>query len=393
MRREISLGLLYSVTGTYGAMGRDSLDGALLALDEINGDETCPIRFKVISKDPGGNIDSYHRMSEEILREDGCRHVVGTITSIGRKEVIPIIEKHDALLWYALPYEGFEACENVIYTGAAPNQHILPLFAHLIPTYGNRVYLTGSNYIWGWETNRIARELVLATEGEILGERYLPMDDCDVARMIAEIEQKRPDFILNNLIGSSSYAFLQAYHALGKRDSDFLPAKRPVVSCDLTECELSDIGFEAAAGHLCSAVYFEGVDNPLNTQFRAKVSEKFGSARPLSAFLVGSYAAIHMLAEAIADAGTDEIEPVKKALFSKTFETAQGPITIDAKTNHAALIPHLGRINDHGGFDIVLAAEAPVAADPYLVDFDPQVFADQVARDTEAGARHLRLVK
>ncbi|WP_282606076.1 transporter substrate-binding domain-containing protein [Pelagibius sp. Alg239-R121] len=393
MRREIPLGLLYSVTGTYGAIGRDALDGALLALEEINRDETRPISFKAVSKDPGGNIDSYHRMSEAMLREQGCRHVVGTITSIGRKEVIPIIEKYDALLWYILPYEGFEACENVIYTGAAPNQHILPLFAHLIPTYGNRVYLTGSNYIWGWETNRIARELVLATKGEILGERYLPLDDTDVERMITEVEQKRPDFILNNLIGTSSYAFLQAYHQLGLKDADFLPAKRPVVSCDLTECELADIGFEAAAGHLCSAVYFEDVDNPLNALFRTKVTEKFGADRPLSAFLVGGYAAIHMIAEAIAGAGTDEIEPVKQALFTKTFDTAQGPITIDAKTNHAALIPHLGRINDKGGFDIVLAAESPVPADPYLVDFDPQAFAEEVGRARTDGSSHLRLVK
>src|SRR3546814_8280958 len=89
-----------------------------------------------------------------MLRERGCRHVIGTITSIGRKEVIPIIEKYDALLWYMCPYEGFECCENVIYTGASPNQHIVPMFRYLLPRYGKRVYLVGSNYIWGWETNR-----------------------------------------------------------------------------------------------------------------------------------------------------------------------------------------------------------------------------------------------
>src|SRR3546814_16003075 len=61
------------------------------------------------------------------------------------------------------PYEGFECCENVIYTGASPNQHIVPLFRYLLPRYGKRVYLVGSNYIWGWETNRTARELVQAS--------------------------------------------------------------------------------------------------------------------------------------------------------------------------------------------------------------------------------------
>lgn len=394
MRRDIALGLLYSVTGTYGAIGRDALDGARLALDEINAEPDSRVGFTAVIEDPGGSIDNYHAMTEAMLRRHGCRHVVGTITSIARKEVIPTIEKHDALLWYVLPYEGFEACENVIYAGAAPNQHILPLFAHMLANYGKRVYLTGSNYVWGWEVNRIARELIAATGGEVLGERYLPLGDLDVARMISEIERKRPDFILNNLIGSSSYAFLKAYHRLGQRDAGFRSARRPVTSCDLTECELADIGAAAAEGHLCSAVYFERIESPLNRAFRAKVTKRYGAGRPLSAFLVAGYEAIRMLASCVVEAGTDEIEAVKDALFAKTFETAMGSIAIDPRTNHAALTPYLGRIDADCGFEIVEAAAAPVAADPYLVEFDARSFAEQVAT-ARAGtaAGHLKVVK
>ena len=394
MRREVSLGLLYSVTGTYAAIGRDAQDGAELAIEEINSDESNPTRFSVVSSDPGASIENYHRMSEAMLREHGCRHVVGTITSIGRKEVIPIIEKYDALLWYILPYEGFEACENVIYTGAAPNQHILPLFAHMLVNYGTRVYLTGSNYVWGWEVNRIARELIAATGGEVVGERYLPFDDVDVSRMISEIEQKQPDFILNNLIGTSSYAFLRAYRELGQRKSEFLSERRPVTSCDLTECELEFVGADAAEGHLCSAVYFEQIDTPQNRRFRDKVTARYGPRRPLSTFLVAGYEAIHMLAKAIAAAGTDEIELVREALYVRKFDTAMGPITIDAKTNHATLTPYLGRINAQLGFDIVEAADVAIAADPYLVDFDARKFAEQVASARRRkAADHLKVVK
>lgn len=394
MNHRVSIGLLYSVTGTYGAIGKDAQDGALLAIDEINKDLASPVRFDAVSDDPGGNIEQYHRSAGTMLRNHGCRHVLGTITSIGRKEIIPAIEKHDALLWYILPYEGFEACENVIYTGAAPNQHILPLFAYMLARYGNRVYLTGSNYVWGWEVNRIARELVAATGGEILGERYLPLDDTDVDRMIEEIERKQPDFILNNLIGTSSYAFLKAYHRLAERDPDFRADRRPVASCDLTECELAEIGAEAAEGHLCSAVYFEKLDNPLNRRFREKVTARFGAGRPLSTFLVAGYETVHMLAQAIAAAGTDEIGPVKDALFARTFETAMGPITIDEKTNHASLTPYLGRINAQLGFDVIDSAGASVVADPYMVNFDARSFAEAVSAQTRLQTgNHLKVIK
>ena len=182
--------------------------------------------------------------------------MIGTVTSQARKDVIPVIEKQDAFLWYVCPYEGFEANPNVIYTGACPNQHLLPLFEHMLPAYGRRVYLTGANYIWGWEMNRLAREIVTEGGGEIVGERCLPIGDTGVERIIAEVAARRPNFILSNMLGPSNHAFLRAMRELGQRDPDFRPERCPVVSCDLTECELPEVGFGVADGQLAAASYF-----------------------------------------------------------------------------------------------------------------------------------------
>ena len=70
------------------------------------------------------------------------------------KEVLPYFEKYDGLLWYPSHYEGFESSEHVIYTGAAPNQHIVPLADYLLQHCGTRAYCIGSNYIWAWKTTR-----------------------------------------------------------------------------------------------------------------------------------------------------------------------------------------------------------------------------------------------
>ena len=55
-----------------------------------------------------------------------------------------------------------KARRNVVYTGAAPNQHIVPLIDYLTAHHGDRAFCVGSNYIWAWENNRIMRETVLA---------------------------------------------------------------------------------------------------------------------------------------------------------------------------------------------------------------------------------------
>jgi ABC-type branched-subunit amino acid transport system substrate-binding protein len=380
MVKPVAIGILLSTTGSYAAIGRDCRDGADLALAELAENASRPVRIEAIHANPEGNPRRYLDEARAMLREAGCRHIVGTITSIARKEVIPLIEKHDGLLWYMCPYEGFEANENVIYTGACPNQHLIPLFDHLLPRHGKRGFLIGANYVWGWEMNRLARDLLLEAGGEVVGERYLPLEETDVTRLIDDIRERRPDFTLNNLIGPASYAFLRAYHTLGQQDATFRPELRPVVSCDLTECELGEIGPGIAAGNLAAASYFDALQSPANTAFKTRVAATYGVERRVSAFFEAAYTTVHMLAAAIEEAGTDDPVAVKAAVYARTFSTPHGPLRIDPRTNHSALPFHLGRIAVGGGFEIVVSRPA-LAADPYLT-----------ANRSPGGRAHLRIV-
>ena len=81
---------------------------------------------------------------------------------------VPFFEKHDALLWYPSHYEGFETSDNVVYAGAAPNQHIVPLVRHFLGQSHHRGWFVGFNYFWACENNRIMREAVSAVpDGEV----------------------------------------------------------------------------------------------------------------------------------------------------------------------------------------------------------------------------------
>ncbi len=377
MTLPIRIGILYSGRGAYGAIGRDCFDGARLAIEHL---ARRGIAVEPVYADPGGEGPRYVDLAREMLREKGCRHIVGTILSATRKEVIPLIEKHDGLLWYVAPYEGFEANESVIYTGTCPNQHLLPLFDHLVPRHGNRVFLLGANYVWGWEMNRLARELLRNTGGTVAGERFLPIDEVEIDRLVAEIAAQRPSFILNNLIGPSSYALLEAMHALGRRDPAFLPENCPVVSCDLTECELGEIAPGAAVGQLAAACYFDSIDTAENRAFKAAIAARFGAGRRVSSFFASAYTAVELCASAVESAGSDDPAAVRRALWARPHRTVEGQMRIDPETNHASLPFYLGRINGSGGFDII-ATRPAIAADPYLTG----------SRDQRT-APHLRVV-
>ncbi len=363
MREPFKIGVLYSTTGPYGAMGRDARDGAEFAFDDYRkrgGDAVELVFF-----DPHAELAAYLDGARSLIRDHGCRHIVGTITSAARKEVIPLAEKHDGLLWYMCPYEGFEANENVIYIGGCPNQHLIPLFEHLVPRHGANPYLVGANYVWGWEMNRLARELVANAGGRVLGERYLPLEETAVERIIADIAEKRPSFILNNLIGPSSYAFLAAMRELGEKDPAFLPENCPVASCDLQECELEDIAAGAAVGQLCAASYFDSLETAENTAFKARMQGWRPQERVASSVFASAYTATSLCIAAIEAAGADEPARVRAELMAKSWKTPFGDMHFDPDTNHAALPFHLGRINDHRGFDVI-ASRPALAADPYL---------------------------
>jgi ABC-type branched-subunit amino acid transport system substrate-binding protein len=393
-RATIPLGVIFSVTGSYGTVGQEMLNGALLALEEVNERREFGFTFEPIVCNPAGETTAYRTQCENILRNRTVRHILGCYTSSSRKEVIPAIEKFDALLWYPSHYEGFESSNNVIYTGASPNQHIVPLLRYMLQERGSRVYCVGSNYIWAWENNRILREIVQACGGAVLAEKYLPVGSTDIARFIAEIRALQPDFIFNTLIGESSYAFYRAYARAGAADDSIGPGKIPITSCSLSEPELVSIGPDAAAGHIASSVYFQSIERASNRRFVERYRARFGAAKVTSADAEASYIAVILLASAMHEAGTTEIDQVKRALYGCWFEAPQGPVRVDPENNHSFLTPALAVSRSDGQFDIVWTSGEPVKPDPYLVWFDVNSFKQETALPRPNGPprAHLRVV-
>jgi ABC-type branched-subunit amino acid transport system substrate-binding protein len=362
---DLQVGFLFSSTGSYELVARSMQNGALQAVEEVNG-SGLGVRIEPSICNPGGDLGQYGAQASTLLKR-GIRHVVGCYTSSARKEVIPLFEKHDALLWYPSHYEGFESSNNVIYTGAAPNQHVLPLVEHLLAHHGHRAFCVGSNYIWAWENNRILRESVTARGGSVLAERYFAVGEVEFDQVIAAIIAARPSFVFLTLIGTSAYQFFRAFRAACRARGIDQARDIPVASCSLSEPELEAIGEEAVDGHLSSSVYFCSIHSPENLRFLAAYQARFAEGPTASADAEASYNAVWLLARAAAAAGGDDPRAVKAQLIHQQLDAPQGKVWIDEQTFHAYLTPRIGRSNRAGRFDLVSEAHSPVQPDPYLV--------------------------
>jgi ABC-type branched-subunit amino acid transport system substrate-binding protein len=363
----VRIGLLFSTTGPYEAIGRSMQRGACLAIDEIASDPRFDFRIEAIPIDPGGRVEEYAHGAQHLLARERVTHVIGCYTSSSRKEVLPCFEKYDGVLWYPSHYEGFETSDNVIYTGASPNQHIVPLASYLLRKHGKNAFCVGSNYVWAWENNRILREAVHAKGGRILAERYFRVGEVDFSSVIGQIIDLRPSFIFNTLIGISSYAFFRELHRAAYARGIDQPRILPVASCSLSEPELLEIGPEACSGHISSSVYFESIDSERNKSFVRCYRKKFLDAGPTSADAEAPYIAVHLLARAIRHAGSPDMGPILAALPFVAMEAPQGKVRIDPENRHSYLTPRIGISNADGHFDIIYEAPQPVRPDPYLV--------------------------
>jgi branched-chain amino acid transport system substrate-binding protein len=364
---EVEFGVLFSRKGSYGAIGAAMHAGALLAVEEVNADASLGVRLIPRDMDPGGDAAAYVAAARLLLGDLGVTHVVGCYTSSSRKELLPYFEKHDALLWYPSHYEGFETSDNVIYTGAGPNQHVIPLTRYLSATCGLRGWFVGSNYIWAWENNRIMRETLQAAGGAVFGEPYFPVGETDLSAVVAQILDHRPSFVFNTLIGESAYAFYRTFRAEATRRGIDQARDIPVASCSLAEPELAAIGPDACDGHLSSSVYFSTVETPENARFVAAWRRRFPELGLTSADAEASYVAVHLLARALRKAGVADFQAVRAATAGLSFCAPQGPVRVDAENRHCHMAPRIGRSTAAGDFEIVFAHPAPVRPDPYLV--------------------------
>ena len=361
----IRVGLLSSTTGSTALLEQSQWRGACLAVEEINarggigGRELVALHY-----DPGSDPAACRELAERLIVRDGVNTIFGGYTSTSRKAMLPVVEKHNRLLIYAQMYEGFEYSDNIIYSGASPNQNGVQLADFMTETFGARVYFVGSSYVYPYECNRTMQELLLQhPEGAILGERYLSLDATrdQFDQVVADIGRKSPDWIFCTVIGETVPYLYDAY---ARANLD--PASMPIGSLNTSETEIHAMERGIATGHFTAAPYFQSVDTPENHRAVQHHQARFGAHTPTDMNWEAAYYQMHMFAQAFARAGSDELGIIMPHLLGLEFAAPQGRVRIDPVNHHMALYPRIGRVNADGQFTILRESKFAVGPDPYM---------------------------
>ena len=358
----IKVGILHSLSGTMAISEQSVVDAEKLAIDEINaagGVLGKPI--EAIVEDGQSDWPTFAEKAKKLIEQDQVVTVFGCWTSASRKNVLPVFEDADHMLWYPVQYEGQECSKNIFYTGAAPNQQIEPAVAWLLENKGKDFFLVGSDYVFPKTANTIIKAQLEAEGGNTVGEDYLPLGSTEVAPIVSKIKAALPDggVIFNTLNGDSNVAFFKELKNAGL-DAE----KYPTMSVSIAEEEVQAIGTEYLIGHYAAWNYFMTVDTPENEKFVAAFKEKYGEDRVTNDPMEAAYIMVHLWAQAAEAAGTTDLAEVRTAALGQTFAAPEGEVTLE-NNHHLAKYVRIGEVREDGLFEIVSETDEAVKPVPW----------------------------
>ncbi|WP_372423632.1 transporter substrate-binding domain-containing protein [Salinarimonas chemoclinalis] len=361
------VGVLFSQSGFMAVIEETQLRGTLTAIEEVNaagGINGRPI--EPVIYDPGSESRAFGRFAKKLMVDDGVSTIFGCYTSSSRRAVLPVVERLNGLLWYPTLYEGFEFSPNVIYTGAAPNQNSVELCRLLMEMYGRRFFFIGSDYVYPRESNRIMGELVRASGGEVVGERYLRLnaERREFSPLLREVKEAQPDVIFSTVVGESTVFLYQTYHDFG-----FDPKVMPIASLTTTEAEIQAMGHDVGEGHVTAAPYFQGVGGARNSSFVHLYKKRYGEDQSTNMCLEAAYFQVHLFAKTLELTNSLDTEVLRTSALGVELDAPQGKVAVNPVCGHTDLWTRIGRANRQGQFDIVYSSPSRVRADPYLIGY------------------------
>lgn len=345
----VKLGGLFHMTGPGSIWGPMMQQCMQLAVDEINGaGGVLGRQVQMISEDDATSTDVVVQKGSKLVQQDGVSAMFGIVYSSVRAALASnIAERFRVPYFYPTYWESKTSCGRYfISMGAIPNQQLDFFIPFLIDKFGPKMYCVGQDYIWPRVSVEYIQSILPAHGGQLVGQEYVPFDQSDWSSIIQRVKQAKPNVFFPFIGGNGLVACLKQFYDFGfdgiavaatLMDEMYVPAFQP----------------ELRQGMHCAVSYLMELDNPVNKAFVANFKKKFGQDAILNNMGEGLYDSVHIWRLAVEKAGDLDIEKTVDALDGISFDAPQGEISIDGKSNHAALHQIIAEVRADGGFNIL----------------------------------------
>jgi branched-chain amino acid transport system substrate-binding protein len=329
----LKVGVLEDHSGDIAIFTMPKVHGAHLAVDEINAaGGILGRKVEITEYDPQFDNAKFQEFARRLIEKDNVEVIFGAATSASREAIRPIIDKDNALLFYAQQYEGGVCDGNMIGTGGLPEQQFSTLIPYMMEKFGKKVYIIAADYNFGQISTEWTKKLVTEAGGQVLGAELIPLGVSQFGQTIQNIQKAKPDWLMTLVVGNAQSAFYEQAAAAGLH----IPMGSSITI---------GLGFEhkrfkppTMQNMHVAMNWFEEIDRPEAKEFVARWHAKYPNETYINDMGENEYAAVYMYKKLAEMAGSTDIDKIRQQIATgkACIDAPEGQICIDPKSQHAS---------------------------------------------------------
>jgi branched-chain amino acid transport system substrate-binding protein len=327
LSEEIPIGVVLPATGRLSStFGIPIEQGFELALEEINNSQLGGRSIKFIIEDDQSTTEGAIEAYNKLIQQDGVPVILGPATSSQSAVAFPIAQENQVVAFSPTSAaRGLSAIGDFVFRAALTTDVLIPSGIETTSAklgYKKAATMYDENDVFSTDSDQAVREAFAANGVEVLIRETFQGGDTDFTAQLTRIRDANPDIIFISSLSPEKPGILMQGRQVG------IPDSVPFVMRTLTIADVHAAG-EAAEGAITFVGWASIANTPGNHAFVQNYSATYGVGP--SNYTARSYAALHILAEAIANAQSTDSIAIRDALANITdFDTIFGKFSFNA---------------------------------------------------------------
>jgi branched-chain amino acid transport system substrate-binding protein len=321
-KKPLIIGLTMDASGQFGASGTMERLGAMMAIREFNekgGVLGRPIEALHIDTETTPATGS--RVAERMITRNEVAFLIGALSSGVANAIGQVAQKYGCVYLNSnssSPTESGRDCKRVkfVWDGNGTN-FAQAIVKNAIKVSGGNWLLLTNDYVWGHNTSKATRELVVNNGGKVMDELMVPQGTRDFSSYLLKIQQIKPQ-VIAAAVGGDDFRAMRQQVLQTKLDQRFA-----WVNNQQDWPDVYGLGPEAAFGVFGTTWYYR-FDLPGVKEFVARYQKTFPGMpikNPGNVYYNG-YMATRELLRCVEEAGTTNNIAIIKKLEGRKMTAA-----------------------------------------------------------------------
>ena len=341
---EISIGLVYPVTGRLATFALPIQRGFELALEEVNSSQLGDVRFKFIIEDDQSTVEGAVEAYNKLIHQTDVPVIFGPTTSGQAEAAFPIAQENGVVAFSSSSNaSGLSTLGDFIFRAGLTTDVLLPAgvrVTHAELGYQGVAIIYDEVDPYSIDSHEKFRDTLTEIGVEILITETFQSGDTDFSAQLTRIKDANPDAIFI----AAQQPELIGIQVQGRQLG--ISTEVPYITSLISDVENAG---DAAEGAISFAGWISTADTPGNQAFVQKYRATYGSEP--NTWTAQSYAAVYILAAAIAETQSTDPTAIREALANtKNFDTVLGAFSFN--TVGDAVYDPIVQIVENGEFQI-----------------------------------------